>query len=73
MEKISCFGDICPVPLLKAIKSLKNTPSGETIMVVTDHSCVVESMEEYFASAKYAYSTEEVMNGVWEISITKLK
>ncbi len=69
MKKLSCFGDMCPLPLLKAIESLKKLPYDEPVMVITDHSCVVESIEEYFSTTKYTLSTEEPLNGVWEITI----
>lgn len=69
MIKIDCFGDICPVPIMKIEKQLKTLPDGEVLEVVTDHSCTVESVANKFK--KYNVESEEVMNGVWEIRITK--
>ncbi len=69
MIKINCFGDICPVPILKINKELPKLHSGETLEVVSDHSCVVESIRDKFQS--YNVTIEEVMNGVWEILIVK--
>ncbi|HCX03254.1 MAG: sulfurtransferase TusA family protein [Tissierellales bacterium] len=69
MIKIDCFGDICPVPIMKIEKQLKTLPDGEVLEVVTDHSCTVESVANKFK--KYSVESEEVMNGVWEIRITK--
>jgi len=71
LDKINCFGDICPVPLLKAIKSIKYIPDGESTMIVTDHSCVTESLSEYFDPLHYVVQIDEVLNGVWEITIHK--
>jgi len=71
LDKLNCFGDFCPVPLLKAKKTVKELVAGEEFMLVTDHSCVVESIEDYFRSNKYELFIEEVLNGVWEITITK--
>ncbi len=71
LDKINCFGDFCPVPLLKAQNAVKQLSSGEEFMLVTDHSCVVESVEDYFTKNKYTLFVEEVLNGVWEITITK--
>ena len=67
--KVDCFGDICPVPILKIEKQLKTLPKGEVLEVVTDHSCTVESVTNKYK--KYKVETEEVMNGVWEIRIVK--
>jgi TusA-related sulfurtransferase len=72
MNKLNCFGDFCPVPLLKAQREVKKLQTGESLMVVTDHSCVVESIDEYFGLRHFKLSIEEAINGVWEITITKV-
>lgn len=71
MKKINCFGDYCPVPLLKAKKEVEELSSGESLLLVTDHSCVVESIHEYFERFNYDLIIDEVINGVWEITILK--
>lgn len=72
MKKIDCFGDFCPVPLLKIRKEVDQIKIGEAIMMVTDHSCVVESIEDYFKDRMVDLFIEEVINGVWEITLTRL-
>jgi TusA-related sulfurtransferase len=72
MKKIDCFGDFCPVPLLKARKEVDQLGSGDSFMLVTDHSCVVESINDHFHASKYDLDVYEAINGVWEITITKL-
>ncbi len=69
MKKIDCFGDICPVPIIKIEKQLKTLPKGEVLEVVTDHSCTVESVTNKYKN--YNVEIEEVINGVWEIRISK--
>ncbi|WP_372994293.1 sulfurtransferase TusA family protein [Lutispora sp.] len=69
MRTIDCLGDICPIPILKTKKELKSIKPGEVVKVVTDHSCVLESVINNFK--KYNITYEEVINGVWEIFITK--
>ncbi len=71
MKKIDCFGDICPVPLIKIIAEHQKMSMGESVMLVTDHSCSEESISDYFKDAKTTVESEEVMNGVWEIVVTK--
>lgn len=73
MDKLNCFGDFCPVPLLKAQKKVKELKIGENFVLVTDHSCVVESIEEYFSIRNYNINIDEVINGVWEITIERLQ
>lgn len=69
MKTIDCLGDMCPIPVLKTQKELKNTQTGETIKIITDHSCALEALSSKFK--KHQITSEEVMNGVWEILITK--
>ena len=70
MKILDCLGDMCPIPILKTKKELKNIVTGETIKIVTDHSCVLESVMSKFK--KYPITYEEVMNGIWEIYLTKI-
>ena len=72
MKKIDCFGDFCPLPLLKAQKEMELLSQGESFMLVTDHSCVVESIRDSSNNTNnYILAIDEVINGVWEITFTK--
>lgn len=72
MTTIDCLGDMCPIPVLKIQKELKKTKIGISIKVITDHSCVAESIRNHFSRKDIHLEFDEVMNGVWEIIITKL-
>ncbi|MDF2521249.1 MAG: response regulator SirA [Clostridia bacterium] len=72
MDKIDCLGEYCPVPILRIKEKLKKSPKGEPFMVVTDHSCVLQSIQDYCEKTKLLIEIDEVINGVWEITITKL-
>ncbi|SDX39452.1 sulfurtransferase TusA family protein [Tepidimicrobium xylanilyticum] len=69
MKTVDCLGDMCPIPIIKTRKALKKTEPGETIKVITDHSCVLEAIKSNFKKCNITH--EEVINGIWEISITK--
>ncbi|NLW23616.1 MAG: sulfurtransferase TusA family protein [Tissierellia bacterium] len=69
MKTVDCLGDMCPIPIIKTRRALNKTSPGETIKIVTDHSCVLDAIKENFK--KHTISHEEVINGVWEIFITK--
>ena len=71
MLRIECFGEICPVPLLKLKKSLSDIKSGDSVMLIVDHSCVVEAINDYYKKSKHDITIDEVINGVWEITIIK--
>lgn len=71
MIEIDCLGEICPVPILRIKTALKTLESGDTIKIVTDHSCVYSNILDHFKKSKVTIKDEEVINGVWEIFITK--
>lgn len=73
MKKIDCFGDFCPIPLLKAQEACRELAVGERFMLVTDHSCTAEALEDHFSKSRYRVTYEEVINGVWEITITRTR
>ncbi|MFO7611568.1 MAG: sulfurtransferase TusA family protein [Clostridia bacterium] len=69
MDIVDCFGDMCPIPMIKIEIKLKTMEPGEEFMLVTDHSCTITSVLE-----KYSHQVtkvEEVMLGVWEVSFKK--
>lgn len=68
---LDCLGDFCPVPLMKLKQYEKDLEKGETIKLVTDHSCVSESVTNYCKTLGYILEIVEPINGVWEIYIRK--
>lgn len=73
MKEIDCLGDICPVPIIKINKALSSASIGDSILVKTDHSCVSQSILDHFSKRNYSVDIDEVINGVWEITITVKK
>ncbi len=71
IKKIDCLGDICPIPIMKLSKNLKHIEDGEACMLITDHSCTLTSVTDFCKNHKLMLSADEVMNGVWEITINK--
>ncbi len=73
IKYLDCFGDICPLPVLKVENELKSAKVGDSVMIATDHSCVVESIKEKYSKGSVKIDVNEVMNGVWEITFTKMR
>lgn len=71
MKTLDCLGDMCPVPIIKIKKELQSMKSRESIKVVTDHSCVAASILDHYKNKRVSIQSEEVINGVWEIIVTK--
>ncbi len=40
MKKIDCLGDMCPVPVMKLQRETKKMKPGESVLLITDHSCI---------------------------------
>ena len=72
LVEIDCLGDMCPVPVLKLKDKLKNLENKDSIKIITDHSCVLDSIQDVMKRRKgYKVSFEEVANGIWEIEVRK--
>lgn len=69
MVKIDCLGDMCPVPVLRLKNVIHSIKNGEECMLVTDHSCTITNIEAFCKANDLSYATDEVINGVWEITI----
>ena len=70
MKKLDCLGDPCPVPVMKLQKLDRDLLHNESVLLVTDHSCVRESIVAYCKAHRYIATVVEPMNGIWEITIT---
>lgn len=70
MHRLDCLGDMCPLPLMKLMLCREQVDRGETVMIVTDHSCTCESLLNYCHKQKLKAIVVEPVQGVWEISIS---
>ena len=48
MLELDCLGDMCPVPIMKLKQCQQLKQKGDQVMLITDHSCVLESITDYF-------------------------
>lgn len=71
MIKIDCLGYSCPIPVIKLKQKHSLIMEGEEILLVTDHNLAVENIEYYCNLNEFKCSSEEVIDGVWEITISK--
>lgn len=73
MIKIDCLGDMCPVPVLRLKNVMNSLKNGEEYMLVTDHSCTISNIESFCKANNLTCDADEVINGVWEITISANK
>jgi TusA-related sulfurtransferase len=67
---IDCLGAMCPIPTVKAQIEYKKMESGDSITILTDHSCTVVNIKDAFKKYKCKIDVEE-KDGIWEITINK--
>lgn len=65
IDVIDCFGDMCPVPMLKIESKLKTAMPGDEFLLITDHSCTLPNIMGKYS--KIVTKIEEVMLGVWQV------
>jgi tRNA 2-thiouridine synthesizing protein A len=70
MKVIDCLGEMCPIPLILLEKEIRNLKSGEAVMIVTDHSCSLNSIKDFCLMHQLFCKESEVISGVWEIAIS---
>lgn len=68
---LTCVGEACPVPLIKAQKKLEEMKAGEVLIIKTDQSCAVRNIPEWAGKRGYIVNVEEVDHGLWEVYIEK--
>lgn len=68
---VDCVGEMCPVPLIKAKLRYKKIGIGESVTIITDHSCTSQALKDAFKNYKCEITVEEE-NGIWEITIKKI-
>lgn len=69
MIKLDCLGEMCPQPMIRLKAEIKK--GTQIIVLATDHSCTISSIEDYLHILNLNYKTKEVFAGVWEITIYK--
>jgi TusA-related sulfurtransferase len=70
---LDCFGEACPIPLVKAQKQLEKMVVGDVVVVQIDHSCAMKNVPEWARKEGHNVEIEEVGDGEWEIIIEKTK
>lgn len=69
---IDCLGLICPVPIIKAKIEYKKLNTGDSITIISDHSCTTISINDVFKKINCSIDVCEEIPGVWSITITKV-
>lgn len=71
VKEIDCLYEVCPIPIIKAMKELKKMKLGDILILHSDHSCVGISIEEWGEKNNYLVKVVELECGYWDIYIQK--
>jgi TusA-related sulfurtransferase len=70
---LDCYGEACPIPLVRAQKEMDTMAVGDVLIVSIDHSCAMKNLPEWARSAGHNVEIEEVAEGEWDVIIEKAK
>lgn len=70
---LDCFGEACPVPLIKTEREMNKMDIGDLLIVSIDHSCAMKNVPEWARKEGHNVEIEEIDDGEWEIFIEKVK
>lgn len=70
---LDCYGEACPIPLIKTEKKMETMESGDVLIVQIDHSCAVKNVPEWARAKGYNVEIEETDDGEWDVIIEKTK
>jgi TusA-related sulfurtransferase len=69
---LECYGEACPIPLVKAQKKMEELDAGDILIVQIDHSCAMKNLPEWARKDGHNVEVEEVEDGEWEVIIEKV-
>jgi TusA-related sulfurtransferase len=70
---LDCFGEACPIPLVKAQNKLAEMEVGDVLIVQIDHSCAMKNIPDWARTDGHNVEVEEINDGEWEVIIEKTK
>lgn len=68
---LDAMGEMCPLPILRSDRVYKKLNKGDTLVVLTDHSCALKALPQHFTRYRTEPKVEEVARGIWKIYIRK--
>ena len=62
-------GEICPYPMMKAVKAMKDLKGKENVVVITDHAPCLDTIPPQAGRFGYIYEVEETGSPEWTITL----
>lgn len=65
------YGEMCPGPLFKVEKRLRELQPGDVLVTESDHSCTVRLMREHLRKLPCRFQVAVVADGIWQFVIER--
>lgn len=63
-------GEVCPYPMMEAVKAMKDLGGTEEVVVVTDHAPCLETIPPQADRFGYDYQIEQTGSPEWRITLS---
>jgi len=71
MRILDVCGEQCPYPLIKAKKAVRELTEGDTLKILTDYICSLESIVAFITKEGLKAEVERMDASQWNISVIK--
>ena len=71
MIKIDAKGELCPIPVIKAKKALKEIEDNGTVKIAVDNEIAKENLEKMAKEMGFKYKSEKINEDHYEVKIVK--
>jgi len=70
MRIVDTKGQLCPAPLIATKRALKETSTGESIIVITDNQTAFSNVSRFLRDNNTPFTVSE-KDGIWSLTITR--
>lgn len=71
LYQLDIWGEMCPIPLIKAQRQLKKMSYGDILVLETEHSCTSRAIVLWAQEQGHEIDEKEVSNGIWRLELIK--
>ncbi|WP_018214523.1 sulfurtransferase TusA family protein [Desulfitobacterium hafniense] len=68
---LDIWNEMCPIPIIKTQRKLKEMSCGDILILETDHSCTSRALVLWAREHGHEVEENEVSNGIWRLKVTK--
>lgn len=70
MIQINAIGDVCPVPVVKAMNAMKTLTDGDVVEILVDNETAVQNLTRFATNKGCQVRSEQLSNHEYKVTIT---